>query len=272
MNEDVSAYPNTAAPTVEALLNPDEPAPFRIENAQGRSGFVLIGDHAGRLIPRALGGLGLPDRERERHIGWDIGIAGLGSALAVQLDSVFISQPYSRLVIDCNRHPDDADAVVALSDGTRIAANENLEAAQIQARVRSIHAPYHAQITQALDAREAHGQPSVLVLLHSFTPVYAGFARPWHVGVLYHRDTRLATALLQQLRAQGDLVVGDNEPYSATDDADYALPVHGETRGLLHVELEIRQDLITTAKQQHHWAQRLAAMLTQALADVQSRS
>ena len=82
--------------------------------------------------------------------------------------------------------------------------------------------------------------PTVLVSLHSFTPVYAG--RPWHIGTLYHRDTRLPPLLLKLLRAEADLVVGDNEPYAVSDETDYTIPVHGEARGLMNSGIEIRQD------------------------------
>ena len=129
------------------------------------------------------------------------------------------------------------------------------------ARALEIFAPYHARITQELDQRSAGPQAPVLIAMHSFTPVFGGVSRPWHVGVLYHRDTRLAHALLAALRAEPGLVVGDNEPYSISDGSDYAVPVHGEQRGLLHVELEIRQDLIADVQGQQEWAERLARIL-----------
>jgi predicted N-formylglutamate amidohydrolase len=98
----------------------------------------------------------------------------------------------------------------------------------------------------------------VLVSLHSFTPVYAGVARPWHIGALYNRDTVLPKLLLKHLRAEGDLVVGDNEPYAVSDLSDYTIPVHGEARGLVNTGIEIRQDLIADQSGQQQWAQRLA--------------
>ena len=136
------------------------------------------------------------------------------------------------------------------------------------ARALEIFAPYHARITQELDQRSAGPQAPVLIAMHSFTPTFSGTARPWHAGVLYHRDTRLAHALLAALRAEPGLVVGDNEPYSISDGSDYAVPVHGEQRGLLHVELEIRQDLIADAQGQHEWAERLARILPALLPDL----
>src|SRR5690606_34266836 len=126
---------------------------------------------------------------------------------------------------------------------------------------RDIFQPYHACIAEALDRRAAAGRPTLLATLHSFTPSMGGIDRPWHCGVLYHRHTALPHAMLEALRAEGDLVVGDNQPYAVTATSDYAIPVHGEARGLPHVELEIRQDLIADEAGQLLWAQRLARIL-----------
>jgi len=178
-----------------------------------------------------------------------------------------IEQVYSRLVIDCNRPLPSPTLIPALSDGTAIPANACISEAARKARVEAIHAPYHARISAELAARAAAGRDTVLVLMHSFTPVMNGQARPWHCGVLYNRDDRLARRLLAALRAEGDLVVGDNQPYSVSDDSDYGANVHAEARGLPYVELEIRQDLIAEAVGQQAWAQRLARLLPGLLAD-----
>jgi predicted N-formylglutamate amidohydrolase len=243
------------------LLGSADVPVYRVHRPHGRSPFVLVADHAGQAIPAALGDLGLPAGEIDRHIGWDIGIAGVTRHLATALDAWAIEQHYSRLVIDCNRPLASPTLMPAVSDGTVIAANQAIDAGQRQARIDAIHAPYHHCISAQLDARLAAAQPSVLVLLHSFTPVMNGSARPWHCGVLYNRDTRLARRLLAALQAEGDLVVGDNQPYAVSDDSDYAANVHAEARGLAYVEIEIRQDLIADAAGQAAWAQRLARLL-----------
>lgn len=249
------------------LLGADDPAPFVLHRAQGRSPFVLVADHAGQAIPAALGNLGLPPGEIDRHIGWDIGIAGVLHQLAPLLDAWAIEQTYSRLVIDCNRPLASPTLMPAISDGTVVGANTALAPDQRQARIDAIHAPYHAAIAAELDRRAASGQRAVPILLHSFTPVMAGFVRPWHCGVLYNRDTRLAHRLLTALLAEGDLVVGDNQPYAVNDDSDYGANVHAEGRGLPYVEIEIRQDLIADAAGQAAWAQRLARLLPPLLDD-----
>ena len=250
------------------LLGADDPAPFTVHRAHGDSPFVLIADHAGQRIPARLGDLGLAQAELDRHIGWDIGIAGLAERLSEKLDAFAILQTYSRLVIDCNRPLEAPGSIVAVSDGTAIPGNEGLDDDAKTARALEIFAPYHARITQELDRRSEESPAPVLISLHSFTPVFAGFVRPWHTGVLYHRDTRLAHALRDALRAEAGLVVGDNEPYAVSDASDFAVPVHGEQRGLLHVELEIRQDLIADTAGQEEWAERLARILPKLLPDL----
>lgn len=256
---------DTGTTAEQPLLQPGDPAPFALLNPRGASPWLFTADHAGQAIPRALGDLGLPPGEIDRHIGWDIGIAGVARHLAAMLDAWTILQTYSRLVIDCNRPLDSPTLVGTASDGTTVPANAGLTPQARTARVMEIFLPYHAQIVQALDRRSAATRPTLLVTLHSFTPMMAGVARPWHCGVLYHRDARLAHALRDALQAEGDLVVGDNQPYSVSDSSDYAIPVHGESRGLPHVELEIRQDLIADAEGQLAWAARLARLF-QALA------
>lgn len=243
------------------LLQPDEPPPFEVEHAQGRSSFFLTAEHAGRRLPRRLGALGLDAIERDRHIAWDIGIADVSRRLADQLDAFLILQTYSRLAIDCNRSPDVASSIVALSELTPIPGNQHLDPDDRDLRVHEIFRPYHDRIVAELDRRLSAGRPTALIAMHSFTPVFKGVSRPWHIGVLYNRDPRFGRIILNLLQAEGDLVVGDNEPYSISDETDYTIPVHGECRGIPHVELEIRQDLILDAAGQMAWADRLARLL-----------
>ena len=243
------------------LIAADEPLPVRVLRPEGGSDFLLAADHAGRLIPRALGTLGLADSELTRHIAWDIGIAGVTETLSAALDATAVLQPYSRLAIDCNRDPGHPASIPAVSEATAIPGNENLSAGDREARRRAIFEPYHATIAGLIDTRATAGRRTVLVAMHSFTPVFKGVSRAVEIGVLYNRDTRLAGIMLDLLRGEGDLAVGDNEPYAITDDSDYTVPVHGEARGLCHVEIEIRQDLIAAAAGQQAWAQRMARLL-----------
>jgi predicted N-formylglutamate amidohydrolase len=232
--------------------------PVHEENAAGRSPFLLACDHYGRRIPQLLGDLGLPETELARHIAWDIGIAGVAEALAKHLGAHLIAQRYSRLVIDCNRPPAAPSSIPRVSEATTIRGNEALTREAAESRRAAIFDPYHRRIEEVIEQRQRDSVPTVLVSLHSFTPVYAGIIRPWHIGTLYHRDTRLPPLLLKWLRAEGDLVVGDNEPYAVSDDTDYTIPVHGEARGLMNSGIEIRQDLIADPAGQQQWADRLA--------------
>lgn len=246
------------------LLDQNDPHPVSIVNANGASPFLLIGDHAGSAIPLALGNLGVSQADRARHIAIDIGVQGLGEKLATLMDATFISQRYSRLVIDCNRETSAPGAMPEVSDGTPIPANVGLSAENRAARVTAIHTPYQATIAAEIEARAAAGHETILIALHSFTPVMQGFARPWHTGVLHsHGDTRYAQNLIAALRAEPDLVVGDNEPYQM-DLIDYTIPLHAFERRLPYAEIEVRQDLIDDASGQDAWAERLGRVLVAA--------
>jgi predicted N-formylglutamate amidohydrolase len=248
-------------PDATPLLGPDEPAAASVLRPDGRSDVLLTADHAGRSIPRRLGTLGLPQPELDRHIAWDIGIAGVTQHLSASLDATAVFQTYSRLVIDCNRSPEVDSSIPAISETTAIPGNRGISQAERLARRREIFEPYHARIHALLDARQAVTRRTVLVAMHSFTPVFKGESRAMEVGVLYNRDTRLARILLDLLRAEGDIVIGDNAPYSVSDLTDYTVPIHAERRGLPHVEIEIRQDLIAEAGGQATWAARFARLL-----------
>lgn len=243
------------------LLDADEEPPFELAGRGGRSPFVVICDHAGRRLPRALGDLGLPEAALQTHIAWDIGAGGVAERLATRLDAFVIRQRYSRLVIDCNRPLDAVDSITPLSERTPIPGNQNLSADAALARAREIFHPYHDQIRGELDRRREAGRPALLVAVHSFTPVFLDVARPWQIGILYNRDARLAEPLLGLLRDEGDLVVGRNQPYAVSDLTDFSVVHHGERRGVPHVEIEIRQDLIADAAGQDAWAERLARLL-----------
>ncbi|MET0221515.1 MAG: N-formylglutamate amidohydrolase [Tardiphaga sp.] len=241
----------------ERLLGTAEVPPVLEQNVSGASPFLFACDHYGRLLPEALGDLGLPESELERHIAWDIGIAGVAEQVAQALDAHLVAQRYSRLVIDCNRPPGAPNAIPMISERTTIPGNEGLTHEAAELRRRAIFAPYHDRLGEVIEARARAGRPTVLVALHSFTPVYAGIARPWHVGTLYQHDRILPPLLLAGLRAEPGLVVGDNQPYAVSDTTDYTIPVHGEARGLINSGIEIRQDLIADAAGQQQWAERL---------------
>jgi predicted N-formylglutamate amidohydrolase len=246
------------------LLAEDEPATFEVVRATAASPYLIACDHAGRRLPRALGSLGLSEAALESHIAWDIGAAAVARRLAFALDAFLILQTYSRLVIDCNRPLGAATSIVESSEYTAIPGNENVSPTDAELRARAVFHPYHDRIRAEFDRRSARGQSTVYVAMHSFTPRFKGVDRPWDVGVLYNRDARLGRRVLELLRVEKNLVVGDNEPYSVSDLTDYGIVEHGERRGIPHVEIEIRQDLIADELGQIAWANRLEKVLHQA--------
>src|SRR5213595_2440682 len=196
----------------DRLLAPDDPLPVRVLRPEGRSDFVLTADHAGRAIPKRLGMLGLPEDELARHIAWDIGIAGVTERMSEALGAAAVLQNYSRLVIDCNRQPGLDSSIPTVSEFTPIPGNKGLSAAERETRRREIFLPYHQQIEALLEGRRPAGRRAVLVAMHSFTPVFKSVARSVEVGILYNRDARLAQIMLDLLRRESDLDVGDNQP------------------------------------------------------------
>jgi predicted N-formylglutamate amidohydrolase len=247
------------------LLDMADPPAVGIINPQARSPFLLIGDHAGNTIPRGLGTLGLSAADRMRHIAWDIGVGALGEALAARLDAVFVRQRYSRLVIDCNRDPQNAEAIPEASDGSTIPGNRGLDEAAKAARVAAIHAPYQQAIAAEIGARAAVGLPTILVSLHSFTSALAGQgARPWDIGVLHDgRNDGFARRLFEALASAPDLIVGDNEPYRM-DATDHTVPRHAFP-ALPYVELEVAQRRLGTDAEIGWWCGMLAPVLEAAV-------
>ena len=250
------------------LLQPGDPAPFGIENAAGPSAIVFATDHAGKAIPKRLGDLGLSADELSRHIGWDIGIYGVTTELARALGAIHVYQPYSRLVIDCNRRPGHVQSVAAVSDGTPIPANGAPSAEEVAARENEILHPYHREVGRILDERRAASRPTVLFAMHSCTPRLRsdGVNRPWQIGVLADKDWRVGDALIALLQKETDLCVGRNQPYTVSADFDYTVPIHAEARGLPYAEIEIRQDLIEGTSGQLEWARLLADFFPRAVA------
>jgi predicted N-formylglutamate amidohydrolase len=207
--------------------------------------------------------LGVGAANLDRHIAWDIGVAGLGSAVSKRLDAIFIHQRYSRLVIDCNRAPGDPGSIAAVSDETAIPGNMALGADDREERRRAIFQPYQDFIGKVLDDRVAAGQPTILVSLHSFTPSMGGLPRPWRFGVLHRGDSAFSRAVLAVLRADWGDAAGDNQPY-AMDGIDYTIPHHADANGLDYLELEMRQDLLATERQQAEAADIVADVLRRA--------
>jgi predicted N-formylglutamate amidohydrolase len=252
----------------DPLLAADEPPAFQESQIEGRSDFVIVVDHASARIPRRLASLGLPDRELKRHIAWDIGALSVARRVAQAIDAPLVAQNYSRLVIDCNRDPKVATSIPRISELREIPGNIGLSVTEIAARQYEIFDPYHRRIRELLDGRQTGGRRVILVAQHTMTDIYKGERRHMHAAVLYNRDRRFAGMVLRMLRRERHLIIADNEPYFVSDETDYTIPHHAEARSLLHVEIEIRQDLVNDEAGQVEWAARIARVLLDAQREI----
>lgn len=241
-------------------LPPDDPDAFEIIPGDLGGGLVVLADHATNRLPPEYGTLGLPASELARHIGYDIGIEATTRALARSTGAPAVLSRFSRLLIDPNRGDDDPTLIMRLSDGAIVPGNAKVDAAERARRIARFWAPYHGAVEAVVKAALATGRPPMILSLHSFTPVWRGMPRPWHVGILWDNDPRLPRALLDGFRADPALVVGDNEPYTGMLKGD-TMYAHATRRGLAHAIVEIRQDLIAEADGAAAWAARIAAVL-----------
>jgi predicted N-formylglutamate amidohydrolase len=237
-----------------------EPCPVEIIEGAVDSGILILCDHASNAVPPDLRRLGLPDSQFERHIAYDIGAAAVTRSLARRLGAPAILTQFSRLIIDPNRGRDDPTLVMRLSDGAVVPGNARVDEAEVQRRIARFYDPYDAAISSAIHKAMAAGHPPAIVTVHSYTPVWRGWPRPWHVGILWDADDRFAKPLLEGLSAEDGLVVGDNEPYDGALSGD-TIDRHATVRGLANALIEIRQDLIADDTGAEEWAERFARLL-----------
>ncbi len=250
------------------LLVDDDPAPFVVLRPAGAAPALLVCDHASRAFPSRLGRLGLPELPTWQHMAWDIGAGELTRGLADALDAPAILAGYSRLVVDCNRAPEDDEAFRKVSDGCPIPGNQQLDEVERRVRLAALFDPYHECIAAMLAAFRARGVVPLVIAVHSFTPALGdGPRRPWHVGVLWDRDEPNARRLLRGLAGVEGLVVGDNEPYSGKHPSDYTIDHHAERPGLPHLCLEVRQDLLESPAGMERCVRLLAAQIAPLLGD-----
>ncbi len=241
-------------------------APVEVIAGDPACGVIVICDHASNAIPPDYGTLGLPPGELQRHIAYDIGAAAMTRSLAASLRAPAVLSTFSRLLIDPNRGEDDPTLLMRLSDGAVVPGNARTDAAEVERRLARFYRPYDRAIAATIETVFASGVVPVIVSLHSFTPSWKGVPRPWHVAVLWDGDPRLPLPLIEALRAGGDLVVGDNDPYDGALAGDTAHR-HATLRGLSNVLIEVRQDLIAAENDATAWGRRLADVLAPILAD-----
>ena len=232
------------------------------ETLTGEAGnpLVLLCDHASNRVPPDYGNLGLPAAQFERHIAYDIGARDTVLGLAAKLGGRAVLSRFSRLLIDPNRGMDDPTLIMRISDGAIVPGNAGVDAAERQRRIDRFHRPYHRAVAAAIEGVLAQGLTPFIVSLHSFTPAWKGVPRPWHVGILWDRDEAVARAMIAGFERQGDLAVGDNEPYHGALEGD-TMDTHATARGLPHALIEIRQDLIATKTGVDEWVERVAQVI-----------
>lgn len=247
------------------LLSPSDGPPVEVVNPEGSSDVVLVCEHAANRIPAALGTLGLGKAQRLTHIAWDPGAAPMARHIGAAMDAPLVMARFSRLVYDCNRPPTAPSAMPRRSEAHVVPGNADLCEAERRARVAEIYLPFRRRLSDLLDERRAAGRRSVLVTVHSFTPVYAGIAREVDLGILHDTDSRLADEMIRIEEQRGDLVVRRNAPYGPQDGVTHTLAEHALARGLLNVMLEIRNDLIEDARSQELMAARLSRLIGAAL-------
>jgi predicted N-formylglutamate amidohydrolase len=229
--------------------------PFRLVNEGGHSPIVIICDHASNHVPAEYGELGLDRNALGRHIAWDIGAAAISELLAARFRAPAILAGVSRLLIDCNRHFEDPSLIPATSDGTAVPGNQSLAQAERETRWRRWHQPYHQAIRDTIERKLEAGQQPIVLSIHSMTPVMRGKARPWQIAVCWQGDRRLSAPMLEALRAQRGIMVGDNEPYDLDVQEDYSVPTHAMQRGLKHLQIEFRQDEVSDPIGQRRWSE-----------------
>jgi predicted N-formylglutamate amidohydrolase len=259
--------PAAHPPATYPLIGRDDPPPFVILHEHGAAPALVICDHASRAFPRGMKRLGLPELPSWQHIAWDIGAGELARGLSNALDAPAVLAGYSRLIVDCNRKPEDPEAFRLESDGWVVPGNASLGELERRTRLACFFDPYHEAIAAMLAGFRRRGVVPMVVSVHTFTPEMAGTARPWHIGVLWDKDESSARRLIAGLRQVEGLVVGDNQPYSGKHPSDYTIDHHAEQAGLPHVCIEVRQDTLESPAGVERWVRLLGRLLSELISD-----
>ncbi len=249
------------------MLGPEDPPPFTVLNPDSTRPVLFVCDHAANRVPAALDNLGLTEAQRQTHIGWDIGAEALTRLLAERFKACAVLTTYSRLVVDSNRAPGDPAAIPVVSDGVLVPGNRDLDDGAAEQRTDALFWPYHHAIADRIAHLWRHGPPPALVAMHTCTPVMDGFERPWHFGLLYNHDDRMARAMLTALAERDpSLCLGDNLPYSGKQ-VGFTVNTHAEPAGLPNLGVEVRQDLVGDPAGVAHWGGLFGDALEKVLAD-----
>ncbi len=249
------------------LIGPGDSPPFTTYNDHGTAKALLVADHASPFFPASMNQLGLADWVLEKHVACDLGSADLARALADELDAQLVLAGFSRLLVDPNRKLNDHSAFPEISDCIAIPGNIDLSDHDKTLRVQSFFKPYHDKITERIDGFRSRGIVPAVISVHTCTPVFDRVVRPWHIGIMWDQDPRIAVPLIEHFNRIEEICIGDNEPYSGRHPHDFTIDYHAEPDGLPHVGIEVRQDLVQTPEGAHTWASHLATALRIILAD-----
>jgi predicted N-formylglutamate amidohydrolase len=229
----------------QTLLTEAEGDCVAVERPDGTSPAFIICEHASSTLPQRFGDLGLPSEALSSHIAWDPGALAVARGMSVALDATLVHQRFSRLVYDCNRPPDSPGAMPEVSEIYTIPGNQRLGAAERQARTEALYIPFHDRIRALIRERAARGQQTVIVTIHSFTPVYMGVPREVELGILHDADRRFADRMLDAAKGAPLYRTERNMPYGPEDGVTHTLVLHGIANGLQNVMIEVRNDLIS---------------------------
>jgi len=247
------------------ILTAAEGVAVTVENASGRSPVLLVCEHASMTLPASLGSLGLPADALTAHIAWDPGALAVARKLSARFDATLVFQNFSRLAYDCNRPPESPDAMPVVSEVFEIPGNRDIDPEQRQARIDEIYRPWQRRLRETIAGRKGAGRETVVVTIHTFTPIYKGAPRSVEIGILHDRDARLADEMLARGGTGSRFVVRRNEPYGPKDGVTHTLIEHGLANGLLNVMIEIRNDLVKDEAGQEVVAGFLAELIGESL-------
>jgi predicted N-formylglutamate amidohydrolase len=252
----------------EASVLPFADEAVAVDNRDGEGPYVIVCDHASNMIPREFGGLGLEASDLSRHIAWDPGALGVASVMSEHLNAPLVRSKVSRLLIDCNRPLDAQDLIVSVSEVTEIPGNDRLSVAQRAARIRRFYDPFHTAIESITAPRQVAGMRPGFIAVHSFNPTYRSVWRPWEIGIIHDEDCQWALRMVDLLRTETEYTVGVNEPYTPDDRVYHTLERHARAHGFPAVMIEVRNDEISSEKQQVQWGELLSRVAKNAFEEL----
>jgi len=234
---------------------------FSVYRATSLSKIIILCDHASNYIPKKYNNLGLKRSDVNKHIGWDIGALKVAKKISKNINCSLIHSSFSRLLIDCNRHLKSSGAFIKKSEDIVIPGNKNVSKKEKLLRAKKYYFPYHDQINKVIERKLKDKIVPILVSIHSFTPIYLGESRPWHIGLLQRKDQRLSSIFAKEIKKNKKIVLGINQPYKLDLAGDFTIPFFSESYGLPHVLIEIRQDLLIKNKSINFWSNFISDIL-----------